>query len=639
MNVLSAYINSTYYTDIPFGYHSHWVQPWRAYLETIPARQFVDGIGIVFNMNPEKTDVDPELVAEMLARHGVKQGRMEINWNYINYDDETKINNPEEITPKLLALKNQGIRPLILLNANQGAPTPMKSLSKKLSRNAAVGDTEIRLKDTQGIVPNYSGLSNVTDESWAAEILITEVNGNWITLSKPMPKLMRIGTQLDIATLKYRPFADIKSADYQKTIAGWQQYVATVTKFVTEILETTNGKDKGFDLEIWNELSFDSNFLDINKYYEEEISKYRKQEVWQDIVVKTVDYIEAHPLDFSGVKVSNGFSNTTPWPAASQMPARVVALNKHPYRSRKEFPEQEYDGSQALDAFGNETTFTPTYSIWFPEYFATFLQTETILRDMAPFPSEFGGAIHGRNVRKIDGEVVPMTIWLTEVNIHPGEDDFNIGDTEALKLKAKAAMRYFCFYLNKGAERVYLYNAIGENTGYGIVQANFAKYSAESESYPEPDQKYVSPALLTTSRIVQQMKDGLDPDLVDVRQLEILSIKEQHNNFQFEGDGSKKHPNLYNREVFTFLPYQLSDRKFVIPYYVMTRDIKEDLDAENYKLTIKGFNSNNLNLEVYDPFEDKYISNVSFKQNGDKVTVDLETKDYPRLLIAEEAAE
>ncbi len=637
INIVSSYTDPAYYVDIPFGYHSHWIQPWRAYLDTIPARNFIDGIGVVFNINLKKTNINPDLIAEMVARHGVKQARVEINWNYINYDDETKINNPEEIAPKLLALQKHNIRPLILLNANQGAPCPMKMFRKKLSRNADVGDIEIRLENTKGIIPNYTGLSHITDKSWAAEILITEVNGNWVTLSKPLPEYISLDTPLEIATLKYRPFAALDSQDYQETIAGWQQYVATVTRFVTETLRTTDSKDKGFDLEIWNELSFASDFLNINNYYEEEIAKYKKQDVWLDIVIETVNYIEAHSQDFLGVEVSNGFSNTTPWPAASQMPPRITALNKHPYRGRKEFPEQEYDGSIALDALGNETTFTPTYSTWFPEYFATFLQTETILREMSPFPSEFGGAIHGSNARVRNGEVLPTTIWITEVNIHPGEDDPGVDETRALALKAKAAMRYFCFYLNKGAERVYLYNVMGKNTGYGVVQANFAKYAAkENKSYPQPDQKYLSPTLLSTSRIVKQMKDGLDPNLVNPRQLEVTSIKEGHNNYQFEGDGSKQHPNLYNREVFTFLPYQVNERKFVIPYYIMTRDLKKDLNAEEYKLSIKGFSLEKLQLKVYDPLSDRYLSEISVKQNGDETIVSLKAEDYPRLLIVEE---
>ncbi|VEP15946.1 conserved exported hypothetical protein [Hyella patelloides LEGE 07179] len=636
-NLVDKYIDPAYYESIPFGEHSHWVQPWRAYQETIPAHQFIDGIGVVFNMNVKKTNVNPNLITEMLARYGVKQARIEINWNQINYEDETQINYADEIRTKLLALQKQNIRPLVLLNASQGGPCPMLTFRKTLSRNANAGDTKIRLEDTRGIEANYSGLSNMTKKAWAAEILITEIDGNWVTLSKPLPDSIDINTKVNIATLKYRPFSPPDTADYQKTVAGWQNYVGTVTRFVTETLGTTNNSDRGFDLEIWNELSFASDFLYINKYYDKEIYKYKKNSIWQNLVTETINYVEAHSQDFQGIEISNGFSNTTPWPASSQMPPRIVALNKHPYRSRKYFPQQEYKGSQALDALGNETQFTPTYSIWFPEYFATFLQTETILRDIAPFPSEFGGVVHGRNARVVDGEVLPMTTWITEVNIHPQEDDADVTEAEALALKAKAAMRYFCFYLNKGVERVYLYNTLGGNKGYGIVQDNFAQYASQAgQQYPQQDQEYVSPTLLTTSRILAQMKDGLDPNLSNLRQLEVISIQEQHNNYQFEGDGSKAHPNLYNRELFTFLPYQVNENKFVIPYYIMTRDIKQDLPPENYQLSLRGFQGDKLQVKIYDPLQDRYLPEVSVEQKQEKTVIDLEATDYPYLLIVEE---
>ena len=312
VNIVSSYINPEYYTSIPFGYHSHWIQPWRAYLETIPAQKFIDGVGVVFNINLKKTDINPNLIAEMIARHGVTQARLEINWNQIDYNDETNIHDQEEIRRKLLALQSHNIRPLILLNASQGAPTPMFSLRKTLSRNANVGDTEIRLEDTKGIKPNYSGLSHITEAAWAAEILITEVNDNWVTLSKPLPEYISIGTPLNIATLKYRPFSPPETTDYRETIAGWQRYVETVTKFVTETLGNADSEDKGFDLEIWNELSFASKFLYINEYYDQELYKYRKNDIWQNLVEATINYIEANPQDFQGVAVSNGFSNTTP---------------------------------------------------------------------------------------------------------------------------------------------------------------------------------------------------------------------------------------------------------------------------------------------------------------------------------------
>jgi hypothetical protein len=34
-------------TRVTFGSYSHWLQPWRAYLETMTASHFLDGMGIV----------------------------------------------------------------------------------------------------------------------------------------------------------------------------------------------------------------------------------------------------------------------------------------------------------------------------------------------------------------------------------------------------------------------------------------------------------------------------------------------------------------------------------------------------------------------------------------------------------------
>ena len=68
-------------------------------------------------------------------------------------------------------------------------------------------------------------------------------------------------------TLKYRPFSVPGSPDYNATMNGWNTYVRNVAKFAAETLGTTQAADKGFDMEIWNELTFGSQFLSINNYY------------------------------------------------------------------------------------------------------------------------------------------------------------------------------------------------------------------------------------------------------------------------------------------------------------------------------------------------------------------------------------
>jgi hypothetical protein len=153
------YIDPTYFTSIPFGTHSHWAQPWRSYMETTPAAVFVDGTGINFNVNSRQADN----VAAMLARHGIHHARVEIGWRSFDYDHEDRLND-SSIAPKLAALRHNGLRPLILLNANSGAPCPIPILRKTVVRNAARGDRMLELDSVDGLTPGYSGLPHLGED-------------------------------------------------------------------------------------------------------------------------------------------------------------------------------------------------------------------------------------------------------------------------------------------------------------------------------------------------------------------------------------------------------------------------------------------------------------------------------------------
>jgi len=41
-------------------------------------------------------------------------------------------------------------------------------------------------------------------------------------------------------------------------------------------------------------------------------------------------------------------------------------------------------------------------------------------------------------------------------------------------------------------------------------------------------------------------------------------------------------PPLYDRDVLAMLPFQVNARKFIIPYYVMTRDIRRGLPEKAF---------------------------------------------------------
>ena len=312
----------------------------------------------------------------MLAEHGVRQARFDIAWSLVNYWDESQLNFADLLRKQLLACRKHGVRPLIVLNANAGVPTPLDRVERTLAKGAKKGDREVTLTDVSDLRLGYSGLADVT-EYRAGEVLFTALDGKTLHLSKPLGKdLGKAGTKVSVTTFKYRPFAPPATEDYRTTMAGWKRYVGTVARFVTETLGTRQGNDRGFDLEIWNELTFGSGFLSINNYYEPKLIDYDEDVIWFDLVRETANYVMVHPDDFRGVTLVDGFRNTIPWPASSLEPGRIGALSAHPYPPPKEYPRDEPSGPAVNALFLEDRAkdrFKPTYTALFPEYHATWV--------------------------------------------------------------------------------------------------------------------------------------------------------------------------------------------------------------------------------------------------------------------------
>ncbi len=424
-------------TRVAFGSYSHWLQPWRGYLETMPASHYLNGLGIVLNTHRGE---DAEQILRMCAKNGIKHVRIEVGWGSVNFDDETKLNSAKDIAARLLACKTAGLRPLLLLNGHHGAPCPMKTFDRTVTADAESGAREVSLDKTDGLVLGHSGLSN-SKQYVAAEFLVTKIDGNKVTLSKPLTAKLAAGTKVRMATLKYAPFGDAATDEGKASLTGWARDARTVSQFAAATLGTTGSAELGFDLEIWNEMSFGSNFIHQSRYYDPLPHTFDQNAVYLDVVRATADAAEAEPGLFAGVRLENGFSNTLPWPASSQMPARVTALSHHPYSGRKKFPQPNPKGTP-LNALGlkDSSGFQPAYEECSPEYFASGLQTETIARDMAPLTTDIYRVEHGRMTRPGN----PCWCWITEVNYAPGEDSVRDAGI-ALQLKTKAITRYFCF--------------------------------------------------------------------------------------------------------------------------------------------------------------------------------------------------
>jgi hypothetical protein len=623
-----AYTDASYLTAFDFGQHSHWRQPWRSVLETVAAHQFLDGIGIGF---PAGGDLAPDLVARMLSKNGIRNVRIEIGWGAVNAENESVLNNAEQLSEVLAACKRWKLRPLILLNLNQGVPAPLKMFDHTVTQDAPKGSRELHLDSTDGLVVGRSGLSDLTDY-WAAEALITAISGDTVTLSKPLPFELKAGVKAKMATLKYRPFSVPGSADYKATLDGWTRYVGTVAGFAANTLGTVGQADLGFDLEVYNELTFGAHFLSINDYYDPPLATYEEDSIWDNLMAATAEYAEQRPAEFAGVELSNGFANTIPWTASSRQPTRVGALSKHPYAGVKQFPADERDGER-LGQDGKPTQAVPNYTALFPEYYGSGLQTETLMRDSAPLNTDIYGTVHGRFGR---GPAAPVGVWITEVNIQPTE----AGVTDpgaALALKARSALRYFAFYLNKGVNKVQLYAAAdsqGGDAGYSVLQDNFVRYARSNTTYPDDDSAYTSPALSAVRRMTDVFKVGLDPDLRQTRPLQVRSVRDGHDHVQFAATGDQ--PPLHNREVLAVLPYQVNARRFVIAYYVMTRDVRVPLPAEDYTLDLDGLKAVGAQFSAYDPLTGQAVPIKVHVAEQNRLVLSLPATDTPRLLTVQE---
>ncbi|HEY3330046.1 MAG TPA: hypothetical protein VGK19_08505 [Capsulimonadaceae bacterium] len=619
------YTDPKYLTAIPFGAHSHWIQPWRAYLDTVPASQFVNGVGICVNTDSE----NPDVVVRMLAKNGFRNGRIELGWAQIGWDDTFQPHYAARAREVLAACKKYGVRPLILLNGHQGVPGPMKSFRRTVTVDAPVGSRSVVLDNVADLMIGRSGLSDLTDY-WAAEALVTSIDGHTVTLSKPLPKSIAAGTSVPMATLKYRPFAVPGSDEFAETSAGWLRYVAATASLVTRALGTENSADKGFDMEIWNELTFGSRFLNINEYYQPQYKTFRADDTWTAIVNATTGYVTQHRIDFAGVRFDDGFANTIPWPRSSAEPMAINAIGKHPYPGRRRYPtdDQNRPGLTGRNALGIEDPYCPTYTALFPEYYWTAMQTETIMRDTAPITTEIYGGKHGHYARPI----APCTVWITEVGIAPEEDGVTSREA-ALALKAKATLRYLAFALNKGSDKITLYAASsGGDLGFGLLQENFLAYAKTHTAYPTDDRPLTSPAMAATRRLTEAMRVGHDKTLSAPRQLRVDSISDTHDHAQFKGDGTPAHPDLFDREVFAFLPFQSNAHRFVIPYYVMTRDIRTPLPDESFTVTVSGLHGVGTRVTAYDPITDRSVPVAVKARSAESLTIEVSAVDYPRVL-------
>src|SRR5262249_10728962 len=141
--------------------------------------------------------------AQLMHDAGFTRARIEIPWNDMSYQDPTKLvpNALSVMTHLLQQFKANGIRPLILLNSNDGIPCPVQAVTLHVTKPAAAGAQQVQLDSASAALvrPLYTGFYQYKRD---AGVIITSVSSSGMaTLSQPLQTAIPAGPQ-NAVTLK-----------------------------------------------------------------------------------------------------------------------------------------------------------------------------------------------------------------------------------------------------------------------------------------------------------------------------------------------------------------------------------------------------------------------------------------------------
>jgi hypothetical protein len=294
-----------------------------------------------------------------------------------------------------------------------------------------------------------------------------------------------------------------------------------------------------------------------------------------------------------------------------------------------------------VDAFGNPTSFTPTYTAFFPEYYLTGISTETLMRDLSPMTTMIDGTPHGATTHPVGGN--PPANWITEVNLFQDEaEDDGVPVADIPELQAKAMLRYYLAYGSGGVTALDIFAAAGGGCCQVISQAFFDAVNQDPSSYPAT---IGGPAIQAVSNLTKQLSKSVATS--SPQQLTLLAIANQSDQAQFAGNGTTETPSLTDRDALAFFPFQKSPGKIDAAVYVMSRDLAHeytstpapgqtpyDQPPETFRITIGNLNGTTTKLAgLYDPLTGTSVSHAKIiSRDSNSVVVQLPVTDSPRLL-------
>ena len=584
--------------DMPWGAYSFARQAWRGYLETVPAVQFLSGLGVVWSASPPGGS--PDRVAADLAWAGFERVRIEVPWGAVRADESGfKDEAAAEFSSKLRALKAHGLRPLILLNANHLEPCPTQWRELRVEQPApAGGRTLVVSGEVAGLEPGRATLMSLADGVIPGP-LVDGSSGerlHTIALSKELPRAVREGEVLRLAVLAYAPLYPVGTPEFERTAAGWLRYVDLAAKLV----EQSYGPE--FDVEIWNEFTFGSGFLSIDNYLSPERRVAAPEpfheggRIWE-LASRTVRALrERHP----GAVPIWGFSSTSFFHVpVAELPPGTRGQTYHPYGTgRRCFADAVKNKAQwLLDRD------VPSGCITQPEGSAlSWYQTESLVRLIAPGPR----AARPRGSAE-------FAHFITEHGFRP--DEIGIVDAAAARrAKAKFLLRAPLLWLNKGVRALYVYDAYdGNPLGWGMIDSSGDR----------------GDALRALHNLTHAL--GAATAIEDARRLMIDVARA----------GAPAEPTEAARsapldDLVAVLPFQLTERSFALGAYVMTQNFPADLPAQRYAITVSGLRGEDAIVSAYSPYSDAVEPVRVVARTDGEIVIELELSDVPRLIRIDE---
>ena len=174
--------------NVPFGIISYFNQPWRGYMDTWPASQYLNGTGAMWNL-PLKY---AEPVSQLLQESGIRSVRIEVGWGSMGWNDDLLPAAKANLQTLLGVFKEHGIRPLFLLNGHHGNPCPNRYVTVQVGAAAKTGDKTLKLVNPVGVRPGYTGIQNPA--YIAAYPVVTQLDGDGTAhLSSGLPFDVKAG--------------------------------------------------------------------------------------------------------------------------------------------------------------------------------------------------------------------------------------------------------------------------------------------------------------------------------------------------------------------------------------------------------------------------------------------------------------